>query len=158
VKTGRDSIPGLRRAVLELLSSNTELPIGAIIERVRKPASTTRRAVEELHALGVLEHARGSSGADVWGVTSWAMERFHARVPVCRLAQMGKWSRGTSSSRFSGHIPGHVLARNALQQTKNPHGAGFQRADDRVRTGDPQLGKLMLYQLSYVRDPLTITD
>jgi hypothetical protein len=40
---------------------------------------------------------------------------------------------------------------NQLQQAKNPHGAGFQRADDRVRTGDPQLGKLMLYQLSYVR-------
>ena len=25
------------------------------------------------------------------------------------------------------------------------------RADDRARTGDPQLGKLMLYQLSYAR-------
>ena len=25
-------------------------------------------------------------------------------------------------------------------------------ARDRVRTGDPQLGKLMLYQLSYSRD------
>jgi hypothetical protein len=29
--------------------------------------------------------------------------------------------------------------------------AGFWRADDGVRTRDPQLGKLMLYQLSYVR-------
>ena len=28
------------------------------------------------------------------------------------------------------------------------------RADDGVRTRDPQLGKLMLYQLSYVRIPL----
>ena len=27
----------------------------------------------------------------------------------------------------------------------------FVRADDGVRTRDPQLGKLMLYQLSYVR-------
>ena len=28
---------------------------------------------------------------------------------------------------------------------------GEARADDGVRTRDPQLGKLMLYQLSYVR-------
>ena len=27
----------------------------------------------------------------------------------------------------------------------------YHRAGDRVRTGDPQLGKLMLYQLSYSR-------
>jgi hypothetical protein len=27
----------------------------------------------------------------------------------------------------------------------------FLRADDGARTHDPQLGKLMLYQLSYVR-------
>ncbi len=26
------------------------------------------------------------------------------------------------------------------------------KAGDRTRTGDPQLGKLMLYQLSYARD------
>ena len=32
--------------------------------------------------------------------------------------------------------------------------SGFLEADDGVRTRDPQLGKLMLYQLSYVRvDP-----
>ncbi len=28
---------------------------------------------------------------------------------------------------------------------------GFHRADDRVRTGDLNLGKVALYQLSYVR-------
>ena len=28
----------------------------------------------------------------------------------------------------------------------------FLEAGDRTRTGDPQLGKLMLYQLSYARD------
>ena len=30
------------------------------------------------------------------------------------------------------------------------------RADDGDRTRDPQLGKLMLYQLSYVREPLPV--
>ena len=33
-----------------------------------------------------------------------------------------------------------------------------EEADDGVRTRDPQLGKLMLYQLSYVRVRLRITD
>ena len=32
--------------------------------------------------------------------------------------------------------------------------SGFSGADDGDRTRDPQLGKLMLYQLSYVRVPL----
>ena len=34
----------------------------------------------------------------------------------------------------------------------------MREADDGVRTRDPQLGKLMLYQLSYVRVRLRITD
>jgi hypothetical protein len=36
--------------------------------------------------------------------------------------------------------------------TESHRRAGFSRADDGVRTRDPQLGKLMLYQLSYVRE------
>ena len=35
---------------------------------------------------------------------------------------------------------------------------GFLRADDGVRTRDPQLGKLMLYQLSYVRATLILAS
>jgi hypothetical protein len=35
-------------------------------------------------------------------------------------------------------------------------GQGSERADDGDRTRDPQLGKLMLYQLSYVRVALKI--
>ncbi len=32
----------------------------------------------------------------------------------------------------------------------------FPGAGDEVRTRDPQLGKLMLYQLSYSREPLCL--
>jgi hypothetical protein len=35
--------------------------------------------------------------------------------------------------------------------TKAARERGFLEAGDRARTGDPQLGKLMLYQLSYTR-------
>jgi len=44
-------------------------------------------------------------------------------------------------------IPGE-LAGDGRQATRNA------KADDGDRTRDPQLGKLMLYQLSYVRIPL----
>ena len=30
------------------------------------------------------------------------------------------------------------------------------KAGDRTRTGDPQLGKLMLYQLSYAREAVNL--
>ena len=34
---------------------------------------------------------------------------------------------------------------------KNPLGGGFSRAKDGIRTRDPDLGKVVLYQLSYFR-------
>lgn len=39
----------------------------------------------------------------------------------------------------------------ALHPAGKLHLPGDIRADDRVRTGDPDLGKVVLYQLSYVR-------
>jgi hypothetical protein len=44
------------------------------------------------------------------------------------------------------------------EATQSPKPAREARADDGVRTRDPQLGKLMLYQLSYVRVPLNDSD
>ena len=39
-----------------------------------------------------------------------------------------------------------------MRKTPDTFGArGFPQAGDQIRTGDPQLGKLMLYQLSYAR-------
>jgi hypothetical protein len=35
---------------------------------------------------------------------------------------------------------------------KPQHGWGFSGADDGIRTRDPHLGKVMLYQLSHVRE------
>ncbi len=34
----------------------------------------------------------------------------------------------------------------------------FLKAGDRTRTGDPQLGKLMLYQLSYAREAVNVAE
>src|SRR4051812_3681559 len=46
--------------------------------------------------------------------------------------------------------------RNVRLDAKGAVSSAFLGADDGVRTRDPQLGKLMLYQLSYVRAPATI--
>jgi hypothetical protein len=49
----------------------------------------------------------------------------------------------------------------ALKTQENPASAGLSlRAADEARTRDPQLGKLMLYQLSYrrVRRSLPVSD
>jgi hypothetical protein len=56
--------------------------------------------------------------------------------------------RRTCQPRANGELSACRQRRSSL---KSPRFQRFQRADDRVRTGDPQLGKLMLYQLSYVR-------
>ncbi len=44
-------------------------------------------------------------------------------------------------------------SRCAMVQKKHPvlYGVFFQRAEDEIRTRDPHLGKVMLYQLSYFR-------
>src|SRR5262245_52789935 len=42
-------------------------------------------------------------------------------------------------------------ARERQSALKKPALGAFLEADDGVRTRDPQLGKLMLYRLSYVR-------
>ncbi len=44
-----------------------------------------------------------------------------------------------------------VQARTRLLVHDTPSDLHFYGADDRIRTGDPHLGKVMLYQLSYVR-------
>jgi hypothetical protein len=46
--------------------------------------------------------------------------------------------------------------RASSAQEKPRLGGAFSRADDGDRTRDPQLGKLMLYRLSYVRAGPTI--
>jgi hypothetical protein len=45
-----------------------------------------------------------------------------------------------------------TLATVSTVKTKTPPGRGLHEADDGDRTRDPHLGKLMLYQLSYVRE------
>jgi transcriptional regulator with XRE-family HTH domain len=66
-----------------------------------------------------------------------------ASLPTCQfLANAEAWRRCSGRSRAQ------ELAVSS----------GFSEADDGVRTRDPQLGKLMLYQLSYVRVAIRIAQ
>ena len=46
---------------------------------------------------------------------------------------------------------GHEVRPANVEESKTPALAGVSEAGDGARTHDPQLGKLMLYQLSYAR-------
>ncbi len=68
-------------------------------------------------------------------------------------------SHGTGGLRLPRlvHLPiGSPIRQNMasvwmLWKEETPQERGFSRAGDGARTHDPQLGKLMLYQLSYAR-------
>ena len=55
---------------------------------------------------------------------------------------------------FGAGLSGRTLDRRqwGSENDETPcEAGGFDGADDQIRTGDPHLGKVMLYQLSYVR-------
>ena len=65
------------------------------------------------------------------------------RAGFCRRTQ------GRPRRRPVPHFQRHPQPKHP--RPKRPRALGKAGARDRVRTGDPQLGKLMLYQLSYSR-------
>jgi hypothetical protein len=58
--------------------------------------------------------------------------------------------RGDKQGRTLEAKQHHPRAPDEDAEAPGAYGS-FSRADDGARTHDPQLGKLMLYQLSYVR-------
>lgn len=84
-----DSAPLLRRRVFELLAMEaTEYETAKLATKLAYPTQTTRRALEELHAHGLIQRAtRGPGKADRWSVSEqWEMQ--YALVaqpfPKCR--------------------------------------------------------------------------
>src|SRR4051812_27047813 len=72
------------------------------------------------------------------------------RATAAPIAQVFEGCRGGDGIRTRVHgFAGRCLASRPLHRGAQP--ADLVRADDRVRTGDLNLGKVALYQLSYVR-------
>jgi hypothetical protein len=97
-KCALDSMPQLRRRVIEQLMEHGRLSTPAIADLIGYPTLTTRRGCEDLAGHGVLERARGGSGKpDVWAVTTWVRERWPSESEMSPEAK--------SASEMSGEIP-----------------------------------------------------
>jgi hypothetical protein len=65
-----DSIPALRRAVIETLEAGENVKTGDVADIVRYPVQTTRRTLEDLAAHRVTRRDTGGSGkSDAWALT-----------------------------------------------------------------------------------------
>jgi hypothetical protein len=69
------------------------------------------------------------------------------------LSSKVRWERRQRGREAQRRHPDLNRGMEVLQTSALPLGyaAGACRAGDRVRTGDPNLGKVVLYQLSYTR-------
>ena len=98
-KCALDSIPQLRRQVIEHLMVSHRLATPAIADLIKYPTLTTRRACEDLAGHGVLKRERQGQGrADIWSVALWARSRWPS------ASEMSQESRGDaqSASEMSG--------------------------------------------------------
>lgn len=71
-----DSVPALRMAVLRALEPVDVADTNVIAGAVRHPAGTTRRALEDLTAHGLVnQHRHGEGKAHEWSLSEFARER-----------------------------------------------------------------------------------
>lgn len=77
-KMALDSMPALRRQVLATLLLNTNrIDTTSVAETLGYPTTTTRRALEDLAAHGlVTRRSQGAGKADLWEVDGWARDRW----------------------------------------------------------------------------------
>jgi hypothetical protein len=82
-KCALDSMPAIRRSVLDvLMASDHPTSTGDIARTIGYPNTTTRRALEDLHGHAVLTKAsQGDGKADVWTPSPWARDRWTTTLP-----------------------------------------------------------------------------
>jgi hypothetical protein len=74
-RAGLDSIPKLRRAVIEHLAADSWPSTPEVARGTRHPVRTTRRALEDLEAHGIAQRSAGGAGLpDRWALTEQAAE------------------------------------------------------------------------------------
>ena len=81
-KVALDSMPAIRRTVLELLLAEEHLTAPDLASAAGYPTQTARRAMEDLAAHGVLRReSMGKGKADRWSCSDWTRQRWTATVP-----------------------------------------------------------------------------
>jgi DNA-binding transcriptional ArsR family regulator len=101
-KSALDSIPALRLAILRALQdAGDELDTIEVAEVVRHPASTTKRALEDLTAHGLVNVERQGSGkANLWTLSTFASERLPTQPEMSEGAESPYLSRSAHSTTF----------------------------------------------------------
>lgn len=111
-KAALDSVPALRLAVLYTLAdAHAQLDTNAIASAVRHPAQTTRRALEDLTAYGLVEQERQGEGkAHLWALSAFTRER----LPVPEMSE-GVEEGGFPEMSEGGSSP--YISRSACSTT-----------------------------------------
>ena len=110
-KCALDSMPQLRRQVIEQLIKRQRLSTPAIADLIGYPTSTTRRGCEDLTGHGVLEREPGGQGKpDVWSLAEWACDQWPT-VPEMSEGSFGdvqsvpEMSEGLPKAQVNGSNP-----------------------------------------------------
>jgi hypothetical protein len=107
-KAALDSVPALRLAILYALVDRRR-DTNAIAETVRHPAQTTRRALEDLTAHGLVEVERQGDGkAHVWELSTFARQRLDTFPEMSSNTRSERYRRPEASPDGS-DISGTVL-------------------------------------------------
>lgn len=101
-KAALDSMPAVRRTVLDAVrDADGPTATGTVAEAIGYPTTTTRRALEDLAAHGVL-HAthQGNGRPHLWALTDWARTRWPtvpetSQVPISPTPHMEEDKTGT---------------------------------------------------------------
>ncbi|KKR66845.1 MAG: hypothetical protein UU08_C0032G0007, partial [Candidatus Uhrbacteria bacterium GW2011_GWE2_40_58] len=81
-KIGLDSIPQMRRAIVKKMRLDEEYEASKISAMVGYPLTPTRRALEELEALGLTKRRRDGNGlCDWWSFSDMAIELLENALP-----------------------------------------------------------------------------
>jgi hypothetical protein len=78
-KAALDSMPAIRHTVLVGLGRRSQTTVQGLADLIGYPVTTTRRALEDLTAHGVLDRTSlGPGKPDIWSISEWTAQRWPA--------------------------------------------------------------------------------
>lgn len=100
-KAALDSVPALRLALLHALhTAGAQADTNTLAKAVRYPASTTRRALEDLTAHGLVDcHPQGEGKAHRWGLSAFAAQRLATFPDMSSSTRTGRRAPQKPSSQ-----------------------------------------------------------
>jgi hypothetical protein len=118
-----DSIPAIRRRLIELLLSAGEMPKADIAAAIGYPVRTTERALEDLVAHEIVDVDR-TGRAHTWRISEWTARNYAAATFPEKSNQVSPNSSCTHRIDFSGKFGGTANADgNANAEPDSPNAA-----------------------------------